>query len=178
MNLRFTAMNEGYRQYVYDDANGDTLAPGVTVVGNPSLAYGWNVSPTGPGCDQELAQIILGIFLARIKGRLTATEIPGYPLQTFADLFAIVGAARTVALCDMCYNLGMGNFLEFKETFNALRSSDWEGAERAVLNSLAARQDPIRYRRIGAVFRLGTLPPDVELPPIDPALLKTIAGLA
>lgn len=116
---------EAYRQFSYDDATGLTIrAP----VGNITIGIGWNIQANG--CPKEIAEFAAMYFVRKADERLTR-RIPFYDA---------LDEPTKVALCDMAYNMGVDNVLEFKNMLEALRRDDRKTAAIAMLNSKWARQ--------------------------------------
>ena len=62
---------------------------------------------------------------------------------------------RQYAIVNMIFNIGLGGFLEFKNTIHALSNSDWNVASAELLDSKWALQVGARAQRIATVIRKG-----------------------
>lgn len=63
--------------------------------------------------------------------------------------------ARTRALLQMAFQLGINGLLKFKHMLEALRLSAWDRAYSEALDSDWARQTPARAQRIAGMLRNG-----------------------
>lgn len=66
----------------------------------------------------------------------------------FGKLWKELPDEKKVPLLDLSFNLGLSRFLGFKKAIAAVKVSDWKKASDEVLDSRAAKQDPLRYQRI------------------------------
>lgn len=98
---------EGCRDVVYDDANGQPIKPGSWVRGHPTTGIGWALD-TNP-CPRELALYILGYFLDRSN----------VALLNAAPWIGDLPEPCQRALCDMALELGVEGLLGF-DTFMLL----------------------------------------------------------
>ena len=62
---------------------------------------------------------------------------------------------RQYALVDMCFQLGGKGVRKFRIMRWAIENKDFEGASKACLNSLYAKQTPKRASKIAEVIRIG-----------------------
>ena len=62
---------------------------------------------------------------------------------------------RQYALIDMCFNQGINNLLKFKKMLKALQDEDYNLAAEECLNSLYAKQVPVRSKRIAHLIKTG-----------------------
>lgn len=144
--LARTRAEEGFRPYVYDDATGEPIVPGYTVIGHPTL---WN-----------------GICVEKGRVPILPTGLPDqiseFVLQTkWAGLLAsrpwIAGLADDVqsALAEMAYIMGVGGVLKFTGMLGALARGDRETAAGQALDSEWARHPKTgpRAQRIATLIR-------------------------
>ena len=68
--------------------------------------------------------------------------------QVYGNYWKKVPDQKKVPILDMIFNLGITKYKKFKKHIDAVRKSDWKKASLEVSNSLAAAQDPNRYKRI------------------------------
>lgn len=138
---------ESFRAYVYDDATGKDLKPGMALRGNPTLAVGWNVS--GRPCTQELGQIILSYHVDQTWADLTTTipwikELPESVQQ---------------ALCDMAFNMrGAKQLLTFTTFMGMLQQGRYEDAAQDLETTLWWKQVKSRGPRVQALIRQAVTP--------------------
>jgi lysozyme len=64
-----------------------------------------------------------------------------------------------MALVDMCFNLGEGGLLEFKETIALLRAGKFKAAAAEALDSKWPNDDGTRAHRIAQILATDKLPP-------------------
>ena len=138
--LAYIIKHEGFRHRVYDDATGRLIGPGTLVKGNPTIGYGRNVGPHGPGWrvseareglrrDASDAHDFLSEFL-------TADNLMGFP----DDM-----QPRATALLDMVYNLGEVRFRRFRGLIAAIKESDWDRAADEILYVAPPATKPTPY---------------------------------
>ncbi len=65
-----------------------------------------------------------------------------------------LSAVRQRVLLNMCFNLGIGGLLGFKNTLGMVQKGDYEGASRGMLNSKWATQVKDRAIRLADGMRL------------------------
>ena len=68
---------------------------------------------------------------------------------------------RKMMLIQMCFQMGIGNLAEFKNSLNKMVQKDWRGAYEGLLASGWAHQTPERAKRVAAVMYEGNLEPYV-----------------
>lgn len=59
-----------------------------------------------------------------------------------------LGEVRWGAMVNQCFNMGLGNLLNFHEQLTALQASDWVGAAHAMQDSEWFQQDPSRVNAL------------------------------
>lgn len=64
-------------------------------------------------------------------------------------------ADRKAILISLWYQLGIARLVGFKKVLKAISDKDWNTASAEMLNSLAARQTPKRWKRQAAAIILG-----------------------
>ena len=73
---------------------------------------------------------------------------------------------RQNTLLNLCFNMGIGSLLGFKNTLAALKAGDYPTAARGILNSQYARDvGPNRSGRIAKMIETGQWPNDVPITP-------------
>lgn len=122
--------DEGFQPLVYDDATGDSVVAGYTLVGHPTIGYGWNLA-TDPITESQAADILR---------RRT--------LQAYQDASALVrnyvllNDVRQNVLANMAYNLGYHRLGTFKRMIAAVERKDF-------LAAAAEMEDSAWYRQVG-----------------------------
>ena len=137
--------HEGERRLVYDDADGKTLTPGETVVGNPTIGVGRNLIGNGLSADE--IDYLLHNDIAAVQRFLG-----GYPW------FGGLDEVRQAALTDMAFNEGDRGFADFVRMIAALDTGDYATAASELLNSKGARQLPARYQKLARMLDSGQWP--------------------
>ncbi|MHB1953567.1 MAG: glycoside hydrolase family protein [Sulfobacillus sp.] len=128
---------------VYDDANGQPIVKGYTVIGNPTIGIGRNVAD--PGLYVGEPEVLLN---NDINNRITGldTELPWW--STLDDV-------RQNALLDMAFNLGIPKLLGFDTFLGYLKDGHYEDAANDLLGTLWYRQVGARAHRVMERIRSG-----------------------
>ena len=95
--------------------------------------------------DHKIALLLLSNL------RDTATDAQ----NVFQYVWEDFDSARKEAVVNLMFNLGLTNFLEFKKLIGHMKKLEYNEASQEVLLSLAAEQNPERYRRISKVIETG-----------------------
>lgn len=106
---KLTTPAEADRIRVYDDATGKTIGPGTLVKGNPTIAIGRNVGPSGPGLRQSEIVSMLNNDEAYYESQ--ARTFLWYPK---------LDAIRQTVVCCMIFNMGLPRFGGFHKLIAAL----------------------------------------------------------
>jgi len=102
MAAELVRLHEGWRQRAYDDATGEPLRPGHTLVGNPTVGWGRNLRDVG--IRRHEAEILLAEDLKEAIGRA----------RSFAgSVWDGLSVERRSVLTDMAFNLG-GRLMSFR----------------------------------------------------------------
>lgn len=129
--LSLIQKHEGLRLVCYDDANGQHVVPGYTLVGHPTIGYGRCLDTDGVAPDEATW--------------LTQNELDKARTPDLKTIFNArwdgLGLPRQAALLDMHYALGPSGFRKFHVFITAVMNEDWAGAMAALLDSAWAR-DP------------------------------------
>lgn len=64
--------------------------------------------------------------------------------------------ARQNALCELCFNMGVGHWRAFAETRAAIQRKDWLAASTGLLDSLWAKQVGLRADRLASYLLTGS----------------------
>lgn len=65
-------------------------------------------------------------------------------------------AVRRRVIVDLCFNLGIGGLMKFKNTLAAVKAGSYEAAAQGMLASLWAKQVKGRATRLAQMMRTGT----------------------
>ena len=112
------------------------------------------------------ATIGVGILIDGRKGGGITREESAYLLQNRIALktaeldkrlpwWETLDDARRGVLLAMAFQMGVDGLIGFKNTLAMIRSGDYDGAAKGMLNSLWARQTPERAKRMSEQMRLG-----------------------
>ena len=115
--------DEGRRLYLYDDATGARIVPGYTLVGNPTIGTGCNVSTIDEDEDAWLFHHRYARAWSAVVRLLDGDENTRFRMAE----------PRLAALENMAYNLGEGGLGKFKGMFSAIHAGDWGRAAAEVL---------------------------------------------
>lgn len=129
--------NEGWRPYLYDDATGKRITQGTTVIGHPTLGYGFNLDAI------ELPQEVGDVWFDTIRTRVINEVFNALPWTQHLS----IGPLRAVV--DLAYNAGVGGLLGFHKMLDALSRGDLVTAKQEMLNSTIA---PGRKQRLAALI--------------------------
>ena len=125
-------LEEGFRRLPYVDSQG------VETVG-----YGFAIRE---GFTQEEAEAILELRVKTLIARLRSSYNPWFDGLT---------EGRQSVIVSLCYNVGMDGARKFEKFWNAVTQGAYNMAATELLNSLAAKQAPSRYRGMAETMRRG-----------------------
>lgn len=136
-----------------DTENLWTVATGRCLETNPFNAAEWkylldnklialNVTPAG-------SEWLLRKELAAIEHQLSID---------YTLFWQFLNDARQNALIEWAYQLGVAKEEAFHVAIQAIREARWDDAERAMLDSLWAKQTPARAKRVAEQLRTGEFP--------------------
>lgn len=126
--------HESYRQFPYSDTTG-----------NLTVGIGRNLSDRGVSPTE--ASYLLDDDIAYFYSKLS------YFLRFFNQL----SENRQIALVDMCFNVGVQGFLNFRKMIIALEAGDYERAADEMLNSKWATQVGQRALTLANIVRTGNI---------------------
>ena len=129
--------HEGYRSKVY-----------VCSEGKETIAYGRNVSPTGPGISEDEAEYMLRNDIDKCKCDLIKQ----------APYFLKLDEVRRGVLINMRFQLGLRGLLGFRKFLAAMSVGDYIEAANEMLDSRWARQTPERALQLAEMVRSGEWP--------------------
>lgn len=133
--------DEGWREFLYDDATGKPIVKGSVVEGYPTIGIGFCVSADrGAPLPRVIADRWLDHLLVEIGKGLDA-RIPWWRYQPDDVQRALVS---------MAYQLGVSGLLNFRKMLAALERGDRLQAAAEALDSRWARQTPSRANRVAA----------------------------
>jgi lysozyme len=135
--------DEAFREVVYDDANGAPLKPGSTLVGWPTIGFGWNLA-TDP----------MSLIEARDRLRRRALLAQKDALSLVAD-WSAHNAVRQNVLSNMAYNLGHARLSGFKLMLAAVDGRNYAEAARQMRSSAWYRQVGHRGVRLATQMETG-----------------------
>lgn len=147
---RLLTLHEGYRQFVYDDANGAPIGPGSVVVGYPTVGIGLNL--VGRGVLKDEAEWLLQKELETINGELD---------QDYA-WYKGLSDVRKGVLVDMRYNLGRKGLAAFRQTLGHIQMGRFSAAADAMMQSKWAGQVKGRAVRLAEMMRTDTWPSKLD----------------
>ena len=75
--------------------------------------------------------------------------------QVFGKAFIKYSDARQRAILDMIFNLGLGRFLKFKKTVQAIKDQDWDEAAKEAQDSSWFRQVGSRAKTVTDLLQKG-----------------------
>lgn len=111
--------------------------------GKLTIGIGRNLEANG--ISEHEALYMLYNDLCRVRGEL----------ESHLPCFAALSEARRIALIDMCFNLGLPDFLGFERMLAALNAGDYDRAAREMLDSKWARQVRQRAYVLAEQVRVG-----------------------
>ncbi len=139
-------LHEGERLIVYDDATGQPIRQGDTLVGHPTIGIGRNLAGRG------LSALEAEILLANDVAAVTVDVLRAHPW------IGTIGPVRSAALIDMAFNLGVAGLGQFTKTLHHCRNAAWSDAAFEMLDSRWADQVGPRAERLAGMVRLGSWP--------------------
>ena len=119
------------------------LKPYRCPAGKLTIGYGRNIQEVG--ISKEEAEILLQNDIQNTIKDLDK-NVPWY--RTLSE-------NRQVVLIDMCFNLGLSEFLKFKNTLALIQKGDFLSASAAMLQSKWANQVGNRAFELSKMMRIG-----------------------
>lgn len=126
--------HEQFRQFPYTDTTGHL-----------TVGIGRNLSDRGISVTE--ATYLLDDDIIYFYGKLSH----------YLGFFVRLTENRQIALIDMCFNLGLQGFLNFKKMMLALESGDYERAAGEMLDSEWSHQVGERATTLANIIRTGEL---------------------
>ena len=121
------------------------LFPYTDTTGNLTIGIGRNLTTRGISTNEAYEMLDDDIAYFTDK------------LQNNTEFFNTLDDIRQAAIVDMCFNLGINGFLEFKEMLSALESRDYNKAATEMLNSKWAHQVGERATCLATIIQTGKL---------------------
>jgi lysozyme len=135
--------DEGERLFVYDDATGQPLRAGMTLVGNPTIGSGRNLAGRG------ISRGELDAMLHRDIAEHWAELVKALPWLARED------EVRQRAALNLAFNLGVAKLLEFRQTLAAWKAGSHRAAGALLLQSRYAQQVGRRADRVARMIADG-----------------------
>jgi len=127
-------LHESYRQFPYTDTTGHL-----------TIGIGRNLSDRGISAQE--AYYLLDEDIQYFTDKL----------NHFLPFFHGLSENRQIALIDMCFNVGIQGFLNFRKAIVALEAWDYERAAKEILDSRWADQVGERARKIADIVKTDEL---------------------
>lgn len=135
--------HEGVRLKIYDDATGQPIGPGDTLVGHPTIGVGRCLDTNGVSLDESRF-----LLVNDIRRCLDS-------LQTRFSWFKDLTVARQEIIVCMVFNLGINGFAGFKNMIAAIEDNRWQDAAKEMLESTWAKQVGNRAVELSQAMELG-----------------------
>ena len=126
--------HEDYKQFPYTDTTGHL-----------TVGIGRNLSDRGISTTE--AFYLLDDDIMYFTGKL----------MHYLNFFTSLSENRQIVLVDMCFNLGVQGFLNFKEMILALEAHDYERAAHEMIESKWAQQVGERATKLANIMRTNEL---------------------
>lgn len=136
--------DEGWRGYLYDDATGNKIVPGIRVQGHPTIAWGFALD-VAPLTQAEALPILTSRAKTVANGLLSA-----FPWM------ASLSEPRQRAIANMAYNLGLHGEEQFVQFLGFMKAGQFDAAADDLEKTLWYKQVGDRGVRIVATIRSGT----------------------
>lgn len=142
--IAFTAKEEGFVPHCYDDATGEPIVPGYTLVGHPTIWWGLCIEKGRiPHLPAEMPQDARDYVIRRTAEKMF-DRLPW--LDELPE-------STQVGVCAMAYQLGVAGVMRFTSMIGALVIGDLAAAKAHALDSDWARNDtPARAKRVAALI--------------------------
>lgn len=133
--------DEGWKPYLYDDANGKIVVPGYTLIGHPTICWGFalDVSPFTMGEAMPILESRASQKWEEIKANLPWSVVLPENIQR--------------ALCNMAYNMGTAGLMKFNTFLSLLEARKYNEAADDLESTAWYRQTGERGPRIQALIK-------------------------
>jgi len=142
--------HEGFRTNPYKDTEGLwTFAKGRCLETNPLSPAEWKFL-----LDNHMLTVSISVVGADwlMTKQLEATELE---CARVFDFWPDLDEMRREALIEMAYQMGMDRLRGFKKMLIAIRAKVWTEAESEALDSLWAKQTPVRAKAVAKQLATG-----------------------
>jgi lysozyme len=119
------------------------LKPYKDTVGKLTIGVGRNLDDKGISKDEAMVMLENDLIEAEADA------------NNLVPTFVVLSPNRKAVLIDMCLNMGRTRVAQFKQMLAAIGASNYEGAAAAMLDSLWAKQVPLRAQQLAAMMRTG-----------------------
>jgi lysozyme len=147
MLLAWLIQDEDQKLFVYDDATGKPLLPGMTLIGHPSVGIGRALDRKGLSkaetvylCDNDMDGV-------------------DQELSTAFEWFEQLDAVRATVLASMAFNMGLNGLAAFHNMLTAVQQGKYAQAAEEMLASKWAVQVGDRAKRLASRMRTGLAKP-------------------
>lgn len=135
---------EGRRPIAYDDATGETIRPGVRILGNPTIGVGLNLDTAAA---RRMIEALGLDFDQVISGAVALTdsqidELLAGCISTAAEdaralvaTFDAIPESAQMVFCDLSFNMGKTRLAEFHLMLHCANAGDWPGAAAQLRDS-------------------------------------------
>lgn len=143
--IQILNFEEGFRSNPYIDSEGF-----------PTVGIGFLIGPKGAAISNytfSISRAVSDLWLQEVvddyTSKMQANEVISAALKQ-------CNPARADVLKSMAYQLGVSGLAAFKNTLGLIAAGNFTDAANAMLDSLWAKQTPVRARRQADVMRQGT----------------------
>ena len=134
--------DEGFKP-LYDDATGQPIIPGYTLVGHPTAGFGFAL---------DVAPLTIAESLPVLTSRAASVD---YSLQTALPWARTLSEPRQRALTNMAYNLGVSGLLKFVTFLEYMKAYEFDKAADDLEGTLWFKQVGSRGVRLSDMIRKG-----------------------
>jgi len=139
--------DEGTKLFVYDDATGELLKPGMTLKGHPTIGTGRALDTHGISIGEANYLLVSDILGAQADA---GKAFPWY--QGLSD-------ERKAVILSMLFQLGLEGVKGFHEFLLAVEHQNWSRAAEEMKDSLWAKETPSRVERLAEQMLTGVYQP-------------------
>lgn len=132
--------HEGKRRTVYDDATGQPIKPGYTLIGHPTIGVGVNL-------EEPLSEAAIQLMKQDKINNSRNDCLHAYPW------FAELDEKRQWVMIDLCFNMGLPRLMGFKKFLLAMSLGEYEIAANELLDSLLAKRKQRRALALAQMIR-------------------------
>jgi lysozyme len=136
-------VDEGFRFFAYDDANGKAVVPGYTMKGHITAGYGFALD-VAPLTKEESLPILTSRVTAVVNSLLV--DMPW--ISTLSE-------PRQRALSNMAYNMGVHGEEQFTQFLAFMKAGQFEEAADDLETTLWFKQVGARGQRVVDLIRKG-----------------------